>query len=249
MKNPSHFLPSTRREFLRSGARGAGLLAFSRFVPAFLVESARAQTPAPEKDRTILVLVQLAGGNDGLNTVVPFADPHYRRLRPTLGLPEADLLKLNDTQALHGSCAALHALWGDGKLGIVQNVGYPNPNRSHFRSTEIWETASESNEFLPTGWLGRYFDNECAGTPEGAAAVIDLTGPVERHLVYEVQGGRAGSVDEPSAPPVVSVVMDTETFVILALGRRPASELADRLTLEGDRELGQRIVDQLGMMI
>ena len=167
MKNPSNFLPSTRREFLRYGARGAGLLAFSRFVPGFLVESARAQTPAPEKDRTILVLVQLAGGNDGRNTVVPFADPHYRRLRPTLGLPEADLLKLNDTQALHGSCTALHALWGDGKLGIVQNVGYPNPNRSHFRSTEIWETASASNEFLPTGWLGRYFDNECAGAPEG----------------------------------------------------------------------------------
>ena len=167
MKNPAHLLPSTRREFLKLGARGAGLLAFSRFAPAFLVESAHAQSLPPEKDRTILVLAQLAGGNDGLNTVVPYADPNYRRLRPTLGLPMEQLLKINDTVALNGSCAALHGLLQDGKLGIVQNVGYPNPNRSHFRSTEIWETASESNQFLPTGWLGRYFDNACGGAPAG----------------------------------------------------------------------------------
>ncbi|HKB58107.1 MAG TPA: DUF1501 domain-containing protein [Lacunisphaera sp.] len=167
MKNPAHGFPATRREFLKYGAKGAGLLAFSRFAPAFLVESAHAQAPAPEKDRTILVLVQLAGGNDGLNTVVPFADPNYRRLRPTLGLPEGQLLKINDTLAFNSGCAAMHELLKDGKLGIVQNVGYPNPNRSHFRSTEIWETASESNQFLPTGWLGRFFDNACAGAPTG----------------------------------------------------------------------------------
>ncbi|MSU47024.1 MAG: DUF1501 domain-containing protein [Lacunisphaera sp.] len=167
MKNPAHHFPATRREFLQLGAKGAGLLAFSRFAPAFPVESAFAQAPAPEKDRTILVLVQLAGGNDGLNTIVPYADPNYRRLRPTLGLPPEHLLKLNDSLALNGACGAMHELLKNGKLGIVQNVGYPNPNRSHFRSTEIWETASESNEFLPTGWLGRFFDNGCAGAPAG----------------------------------------------------------------------------------
>jgi uncharacterized protein (DUF1501 family) len=167
MKNPAHLLPSTRREFLKLGAKGAGLLAFSRFAPAFLVQSAQAGVLAPEKDRTILVLVQLAGGNDGLNTVVPFADPNYRRLRPTLGLPMEQLLRLNDSLALNSSCAALHSLLQDGKLGIVQNVGYPNPNRSHFRSTEIWETASDSSQFLPTGWLGRFFDNACPGAPAG----------------------------------------------------------------------------------
>src|SRR5437868_15208465 len=114
MKNPAYFLPSTRREFLKLGAKGVGLLAFSRFAPGFLVESAYAQAPAPEKDRTILVLVQLAGGNDGLNTVVPFADPNYRRLRPTLGLPEDQLLKVNDSLALNGGCTALHQFLKDG---------------------------------------------------------------------------------------------------------------------------------------
>lgn len=165
MNNTTPTLPTTRREFLKYGTAGIGLLAFSRFAPSFLVESALAQTPAPEKDRRILVLVQLAGGNDGLNTLVPFADPNYRRLRPTLGLPKEQLLPLNDTLALHSACAPLHRLFHDGQLGIVQNVGYPNPNRSHFRSTEIWETASESSQYLPTGWLGRFFDNACPGTP------------------------------------------------------------------------------------
>ncbi len=188
MKNPAYFLPSTRREFLKFGAKGVGLLAFSRFAPGFLVESAYAQAPAPEKDRTILVLVQLAGGNDGLNTVVPFADPNYRRLRPTLGLAEKDLLKINDSLALNGGCAALHGLLKDGKLGIIQNVGYPNPNRSHFRSTEIWETGSESNEFLPTGWLGRFFDNACSGTPKGGDPCgVNISNEVPQSFLSEQQ--------------------------------------------------------------
>jgi uncharacterized protein (DUF1501 family) len=163
------FLPSTRREFLNLGGKGAGLLAFSRFAPSFLVNSVRASHPAPEKDRSILVLVQLAGGNDGLNTVVPFSDPNYYRLRPTLGLPAEQVLKLSDTHGLHPSCAALQRLYGEGKLGIVQNVGYPNPNRSHFRSTEIWETASDSETFGTTGWIGRYLDNACSGAPAAAS--------------------------------------------------------------------------------
>lgn len=198
MKNPAHLLPSTRREFLAYGARGVGLLAFSRFAPGFLVESAYAQAPAPEKDRTILVLVQLAGGNDGLNTVVPFADPNYRRLRPNLGLGPDQLLKINESLALNRACAALHELLQDGKLGIVQNVGYPNPNRSHFRSTEIWETGSDSNEFLPTGWLGRYFDNACSGTPRGGDPCgVNLSNEVpqsflsaQQHPTFSLPAGR-----------------------------------------------------------
>ena len=174
MKNPAPFLPATRRDFLRSGVKGIGLLAFSRFAPGFVVESAYAQAPAAEKDRSILVLVQLAGGNDGLNTVVPYADSHYRRLRPTLALPKDQLLPLNASIALHRACAPLQELLKNGKLSIVQNVGYPNPNRSHFRSTEIWETASESRETLPTGWLGRFFDNDCSGTPASDPAGVNM---------------------------------------------------------------------------
>ena len=166
MNNAPISLPSTRREFLLTSGKGLGLLAFSRFAPDFLVQSTLASTPAAEKDRTILVLVQLAGGNDGLNTVVPYEDDHYYRLRPSLGIKKTDVLPLNGTHGLHPACGALHAMLNEGKLGIIQNVGYPNPNRSHFRSTDIWETASESDETLSSGWLGRFLDNACAGTPQ-----------------------------------------------------------------------------------
>ena len=159
------FLPTTRREFLTRSSKGIGLLAFSQFAPQFLVQSTLAATPAPEKDRSILVLVQLAGGNDGLNTLIPFEDANYYRLRPTLGIARDKVLRTSDTLGLHPSCAALHRLFQDGKLAIVQNVGYPNPNRSHFRSTEIWETASKSDEFAATGWVGRFLDNACSGAP------------------------------------------------------------------------------------
>lgn len=185
MKNfATPFLPSTRREFLRWTGRGVGLLAFSRFAPSFLVQSTLAATPAAEKDRSILVLVQLAGGNDGLNTVVPFEDANYYRLRPTLGLAKTDVLRLNDTLGLHPACAELHGLFGEGKLAVVQNVGYPNPNRSHFRSAEIWETASESGEFLPTGWLGRFLDNACSGAPTtDDPAAVHVTGGLPQSLL------------------------------------------------------------------
>jgi uncharacterized protein (DUF1501 family) len=181
MNNPLHLLPTTRREFLKLGGRGIGLLAFSQFAPSFLVESTLAATPSPEKDRSILVLVQLAGGNDGLNTVIPFDDPEYYRLRPTIGIKKEETLRLNDTLGLHPSLSALHALIKDGKAGIVQNVGYPNPNHSHFRSSEIWETGSASNEFIPTGWIGRFLDNACAGAPGSEGA-----DPVAVHLTNEM---------------------------------------------------------------
>jgi uncharacterized protein (DUF1501 family) len=195
MKNPTPFLPTTRREFLSLGARGIGLLAFSRFAPSFVVESIAAEAPRADKDRPILVLIQLAGGNDGLNTVVPHADPNYRRLRPTLGLPADQLLPLTDSLALNSACAPLHRLYQDGKLGIVQNVGYPNPNRSHFRSTEIWETASDSAQYLPTGWLGRFFDNSCPGAPVDGATHGD---PCGINISNEVPQSFLAAQDHPT---------------------------------------------------
>jgi len=162
---PTPSFPTTRREFIQWSGRGIGLLAFSRYAPAFLVNSAYASTPAPETGRPILVLVQLAGGNDGLNTLVPFEDANYYRLRPTLGIAKEKVLRLSDTHGLHPSCSGLAGLFHEGHLAIVQNVGYPNPNRSHFRSSEIWETASGSGEFLADGWIGRFMDNACAGEP------------------------------------------------------------------------------------
>ena len=191
--SPTPLFPTTRREFLNLSAKGIGLLAFSRFAPSFLVNSALAGEPSPEKDRSILVLVQLAGGNDGLNTLIPYEDANYYRLRPTIGIAKEKVLPISATLGLHPSCTAIHRLLKDGKLGIVQNVGYPNPNRSHFRSSEIWETASSSNEFLATGWIGRFMDNACAGSP-GA----DLHDPVGVHISNGVPQSFLSAHDHPT---------------------------------------------------
>jgi uncharacterized protein (DUF1501 family) len=178
MNNSTPSLPTTRREFMRLTGSGMGLLAFSAFAPAFLTRAAGANVPAPERDRRILVLVQLGGGNDGLNTIVPFEDDNYYKLRPRLGFQRGTkLYHLNDQIALPPSCLSLSNLFNEGKFTVVQNVGYPNPNRSHFRSTEIWETASDADTYLTSGWLGRYVDNCCDGTDLGSdpAAVHGTT--------------------------------------------------------------------------
>jgi uncharacterized protein (DUF1501 family) len=117
---------------------------------------------ASGKDDTILVVLQLAGGNDGLNTLVPFGDDAYHKARPNIGKKEKELIRIGDGLGLNGSMPFLGSLFKEGGLGVVQGVGYPNPNRSHFVSTSIWETADTSNR-SNTGWLGRYFDNACEG--------------------------------------------------------------------------------------
>ncbi len=166
-KNP--FLLRTRREFLRQTVLGG---AFSWTIPSFLATTlSRLQSEAADKttqivtgrDAPILVVLQMAGGNDGLNTVVPYANDFYHRARPRIGLTEAKVLKLNHDVGLHQEMTGLKDLFDAGHLAIVQGVGYPNPNRSHFRSTEIWQTASDSARFEKYGWLGRYFDNTCSG--------------------------------------------------------------------------------------
>ena len=117
----------------------------------------------------------MAGGNDGLNTVIPYQDDRYYNLRPTLGIPQSKVLPINDLVGLHPSCNELHRLLSDGKLSVIQNVGYPNPNRSHFRSMEIWETATDSDRSSQTGWVSRFFDNACAGDPSLDPKGIYLT--------------------------------------------------------------------------
>jgi uncharacterized protein (DUF1501 family) len=115
------------------------------------------------RDGNILVVLQLAGGNDGLNTVIPLGNDEYRKARPTVGITESSILKIDPTTGLHPSLSGLASAYQDGHLAIVQGVGYPNPNRSHFRSTEIWATAVDSDKSSTTGWIGRYFDNACSG--------------------------------------------------------------------------------------
>jgi uncharacterized protein (DUF1501 family) len=159
----------TRRKFLRTSMLGA---AATWTLPVFLektffaldaLAADAAIQAATGKDGTILVVLQLAGGNDGLNTVIPYADDAYHMARPRLRLASDQILKIDNHLGLNPKLAGLKSLYDEGHAAIVQGVGYPNPNRSHFRSTEIWQTASDSDRNLSEGWLGRYFDNCCSG--------------------------------------------------------------------------------------
>lgn len=159
--------PFTRRAFL---SKGLVLASAAGTLPSFLESSALALMQGAGDlgsrpgipDERVLVVVQLSGGNDGLNTVIPSSNPAYHNARPGIRVNERDALALNDEVALHPRLAGLKQLHDDGLLSVVQGVGYPNPNRSHFVSMDIWHTADASA--TGPGWLGRYIDNECCGT-------------------------------------------------------------------------------------
>lgn len=182
----------TRRMFLQQGLT---LASMATTVPWFVQRSAHSMMlpfgsetssrPGVPEDR-VLVVVQLGGGNDGLNTVVPFGDDRYYNTRPTLAIPAPGrgaagqaALQLDDASGvgLHPSMAGFKELIDEGVASIVQGVGYPNPNRSHFTSMDIWHTAT--TDATGTGWLGRYYDNHCCGSPEADHAVaIGRTAPL-----------------------------------------------------------------------
>jgi len=168
----------TRRQFIRTSMLGA---AATWTLPVFLEKTffaldamaadALTQT-VTGKDGTILVVLQMAGGNDGLNMVVPYADDAYHRARTRLALPADQILKIDNYAGLNPKLTGLKSLFDEGQLAVIQGVGYPNPNRSHFRSTEIWQTASEADRTVSDGWLGRYFDNCCAGADPTVGVAI-----------------------------------------------------------------------------
>ena len=145
-----------RRDFLSRTLGGTSLLAAGSVVPDFLARTARAadaQPAAKDKD-TILVVVEMTGGNDGLNTVAPYGDDLYHKLRPTLAHSRAEVLKLDDHHGLHPRMGALKQLYDRKQLAVVQGVGYPNPDRSHFESMDIWQLA-DPRRVAASGWLAR----------------------------------------------------------------------------------------------
>src|SRR5437899_10058760 len=146
----------TRRDFLKTSLATGSLVSWGLTVPTFLSRTAAAAAAAGTTGakETILVVIQLTGGNDGLNTVIPFKDEQYAKLRPTLRVPTAQVKKLNDEIGLHPSMTDLAELLQDQALCVVQGVGYPNPNQSHFRSMDIWQAGSVADT-LTEGWLGR----------------------------------------------------------------------------------------------
>ncbi len=157
-----------RREFLSS----AGAAVVAVLAPGIALAQ-RSQAGYAN----LLVLVELKGGNDGLNTVVPYADAQYYALRPRLAIPRDQVLQLDAQAGLHPALEPLMAMWKDRELAVVQSVGYPNANLSHFRSIEIWDTASKSNEYLGEGWLARAF--AAAPAPRSFAADGGVVGGAE----------------------------------------------------------------------
>jgi len=145
-----------RRDFLRSTALASGAF----MVPAFL-KPLEAMAMSGLTGYKNLVIIQLSGGNDGLNTIVPYCNDIYYKKRNTIAIKETDVIGLDDMQGLNPNMAALKEIYDQGWMSIINAVGYPNPDRSHFRSMDIWQTASDSNQFLTNGWIGRYLDATC----------------------------------------------------------------------------------------
>lgn len=148
---------TNRRTFLKqSSLAAAGTVLIPNFLKA--MEGVPTQSLAGEK---ILVVIQLSGGNDGLNTIIPYRNDLYYSLRPQLAIAKEKVLKASDDLGFHPSLAKLNELYDRGNLTVINNVGYPNPDRSHFRSMDIWQSGSDSDQYLTTGWIGRYLDSSC----------------------------------------------------------------------------------------
>jgi uncharacterized protein (DUF1501 family) len=201
----------TRRQFLVRSLKTSSLVALSTTVPGFLANAARAA--APGKDH-ILVVLEMNGGNDGLNTVIPFGDDLYHKSRPTLAFKKEAVIPIDDYHGLHMGLQALSGLMNQGQLAIVQGVGYPNPDRSHFESMDIWHMGDPKRK-IGTGWLGRAMngikipEGEIPGMYVGTEKLplalegsqfgtpaIDPKRPYELRL----EGGQTISVQQPTLP-------------------------------------------------
>lgn len=171
-----------RRDFLKkTGIITAGTL----LVPSFLRANMFSAKLMIAKKR--LVVIQLSGGNDGLNTMIPYGLDEYYQNRSAIGIAAEEILKLDDKFGFHSKLVGLRDLYDKGMLAVINSVGYPNPNRSHFRSMDIWHTGSDADEYLTTGWLGRYLDNNC----ENAYEAIEIGGQLSLSMKGKEQSGIA----------------------------------------------------------
>ncbi len=249
----------TRRGFVKSS-----LLALAPTVPLFVARTARA---APvDRHRRALVVVQLDGGNDALNTVVPHADPNYEKLRPRLKLAKQNLVRLSDSLGLHPSLKPLDGLLQAGQLAVVPGVGYPNPNRSHFESMAIWHTARLGpEERKGYGWLGRALDAErgtsysvgtgVPGALRGRRSAAVALGRVDDLLLAD--GAAAKQAVGPDSPDALLAFVRRQAVDAHSAadklaklaggddgGRYPATGLAERLKLVArllKSDLGSRV--------
>jgi uncharacterized protein (DUF1501 family) len=190
-----------------------------------------ARAAATPESRKLLVLVELRGGNDGLNTVIPYDDPQYARLRPRLGVARDQVVRLTERAGLHPSLEKLLAPWEARELAIVQGLGYPQPNLSHFRSIEIWDTASKSDEYLDAGWLARAFALSPSpstfaadGVVVGPGAMGPLAGGSVRAIALTnpeqfLRNARLAKGGGESSNPALAHILRVERDVLLSAER------------------------------
>jgi uncharacterized protein (DUF1501 family) len=211
----------TRRIFLQ---KGLTLLAVAPTVPTFInqtvfalanpMDVALTQQPSG-RDGKILVVVQLSGGNDGLSTIVPYADDAYQRVRGGLAHEAKSVLKIDNYMGMHPNLAPLKEMFDSGRMSIVQGVGYPNPNRSHFRSMDIWQSGDPEQATAANGWIGRFFDNACPGCDPHVGVSIGDTLPLA------MQGRRVTPLSFSGPENYRYNGPDVERY--LALNHRPAA--------------------------
>ncbi len=174
--------PLSRRDFLGHSA----MIAVGLTAPAWLSTIARADVIRKSAGGKIdpdgiLVVIQLSGGNDGLNTLIPYTDSRYKELRPTLGIADDKVLRIHEKLGLHPAMTGIEALYKEGKVAVINNVGYPRPNRSHFKSMEIWQSASPETN-LGYGWVGRHLDLLHAKNPLNPVYALGLSTDKPRSL-------------------------------------------------------------------
>ena len=205
----------SRRQLLARTLRGSSLVALNATVPGFVARTAHAA--AAGKD-SVLVVLEMTGGNDGLNTVIPYADDLYHKARPTLRQTKEEVIRLDDHVGLNSAMRGFRSMWDAGHLAVVQGVGYPNPQRSHFESMDIWHSADPKG-LATTGWLGRAAaetENRAGGVP-----ILQLGGS---RLPLAVAGAPAGGA--------VSV-SDQNSFRLEFGGGKIAQQQARRRLIEG----------------
>ncbi|MGF6899574.1 uncharacterized protein (DUF1501 family) [Paraburkholderia sp. GAS348] len=217
-----------RRSFLSISAAAGATLWLPR---AFGAQAATPGGSTNPRYSNLLILVELKGGNDGLNTVIPFADPTYYQLRKNIGIKREQAIQLDERTALHPSLQPLMPLWQSQQLAIVQGVSYAQPNLSHFRSIEIWDTASRSDQYLREGWLTRAFAQ--APVPAGFAADGVVIGSAEMGplangaraiaLVNPAQFVKASRLATPVSlherNPELAHILDVENEIVKAADR------------------------------
>ncbi|NYH19710.1 DUF1501 domain-containing protein [Paraburkholderia bryophila] len=230
-----------RRSFLSMGAAASATLWLPRAFGAQLDGLGASRARGYDN---LLILVELKGGNDGLNTVIPFADPAYYQLRKSIGIKREQGIQLDERTALHPSLQPLMPLWHSQQLAIVQGVSYAQPNLSHFRSIEIWDTASRSDQYLREGWLTRAFAQ--SPVPPGFAADGVVIGSAEMGplangaraiaLVNPAQFVKASRLATPVSlherNPELAHILDVENDIVKAADRlRPTQGLAQLKTV------------------